>query len=190
LLGTSLCQTGHADQASCLVYRASRYLRLDQHVPDAAQQTAFETWLQNGGGFVGVHAATDCEYSWSWYGNQLIGNGAWFLSHPAIQAATLIRESEVDPSTAHLPATFSMTDEWYNFRANPRNGSQVLLRGSGAMGADHPISWKRLVGEGRMFYTALGHRPEQYSDARFQQHVLGGLQWAMQTSGVFGSGFE
>jgi type 1 glutamine amidotransferase len=147
---------------------------------------------------VGVYAATDCEYSWSCYGNQLIGNGAWFLSHPAIQAATLIRESEVDPSTAHLPATFSMTDEWYNFRANPRNGSQVLLRmdetsympGSGAMGADHPISWKRLVGEGRMFYKALGHRPEQYSDARFQQHVLGGLQWAMQTSGVFGSGFE
>jgi cytochrome c len=168
-------------------------------VLNAGEQTAFENWMQAGGGYVGIHASSDCEYDWSWYGTNILGNGAWFRSHPAIQTASLIVESSNDPSTQHLPATFSMTDEWYNFRANPRSSAQVLLRidetsyapGANAMGADHPISWKRAVGSGRAFYTALGHRPEQYTDPRFTQHVLGGLLWTLnRTPTEFANGFE
>jgi type 1 glutamine amidotransferase len=175
------------------------FLSTTGNVLDDAQQAAFQAWLEGGRGWVGIHAAADCEYAWPWYGAQILGNGAWFLSHPAIQQATLLREVADDPSTAHLPASFDFTDEWYNFRANPRPGATVLLRldeasyspGSGAMGADHPISWKRTVGAGRAWYTGLGHRNETFADARFRQHVLGGLQWAIGTESlVFGSGFE
>jgi type 1 glutamine amidotransferase len=180
-------------------YDAVVFLSTTGNVLDDAQQAAFQQWLEAGRGWVGIHAAADCEYGWPWYGAAVLGNGAWFLSHPAIQQATLVREVADDPSTAHLPASFPFTDEWYSFRANPRAGSTVLLRldeasynpGNGAMGADHPISWKRAVGQGRAWYTGLGHRDETFADVRFRQHVAGGLRWAIGAEPVlFASGFE
>jgi cytochrome c len=179
-------------------FRAVVWLSTTGDVLDAAQQSAFQVWLEAGGGYVGIHAAADCEYSWAWYGASVLGAGAWFLNHPAIQTATIIRESATDPSTAHLPQSYSFNDEWYNFRANPRPEVTVLLRldessyspGSGAMGTDHPISWKRNVGLGRSWYTGLGHRTQVYADSGFQQHVLGGLRWAMGPSVLFQDGFE
>jgi cytochrome c len=179
-------------------FRAVVWLSTTGDVLTDAQQSAFQTWLEAGGGYVGIHAAADCEYSWPWYGNNVLGAGAWFLSHPAIQTATIIRESASDISTAHLPQNFSFNDEWYNFRANPRPEVTVLLRldessyspGNGAMGADHPISWKRNVGLGRSWYTGLGHRTQTYDDSGFQQHVLGGLRWAIGTGALFSDGFE
>ncbi len=180
-------------------FRAVVWLSTTGDVLDATQQAAFQTWLEAGGGYVGIHASADCEYLWPWYGAMVLGNGAWFLSHPTIQAATVVRESADDPSTAHYLPSFGFTDEWYNFRANPRAGATVLLRldessynpGNGAMGADHPISWKRSVGAGRAWYTAMGHRSQTFTDAGFRQHVLGGLQWAMGSEAVlFANGFE
>lgn len=179
-------------------FHAVVWLSTTGDVLNDTQQLAFQTWLEAGGGYVGVHAATDCEYSWPWYGASLLGAGAWFLNHPAIQSATIIRESATDISTAHLPQSYSFTDEWYNFRANPRPEVTVLLRldessyspGAGAMGTDHPISWKRNVGLGRSWYTGLGHRTQTYADSGFQRHVLGGLQWAMATGELLRNGFE
>jgi cytochrome c len=170
-------------------------------VLNTEQQAAFEGWMQQGGGYVGIHAAADCEYGWAWYGAEVLGNGAWFSSHPVIQAATVIRESADDASTAHLPPSFSFTDEWYNFAANPRPGARVLLRldessyapGTGGMGADHPISWQRELGAGRVWYTGLGHRTETFADSRFIDHVRGGLAWVLRRDAgdaVFANGFE
>jgi type 1 glutamine amidotransferase len=179
-------------------FRAVVWLSTTGDVLNDSQQTAFQTWLEAGGGYVGVHASADCEYSWPWYGASVLGAGAWFSNHPAIQTATVIRENATDASTAHLPPSYSFTDEWYNFRANPRPQATVLLRldessyspGGGAMGADHPISWKRNVGLGRSWYTGLGHRSQTYADSGFQQHVLGGLQWAMASGELLRDGFE
>src|SRR5262245_55076739 len=83
---------------------------------DGAQQDALTRWVQAGGGWVGVHAAADAEYDWPWYGELV---GAWFLRHPAIQQATLTVDRG-SPITAHLDATWIRTDEWYDFRTNPR----------------------------------------------------------------------
>lgn len=160
------------------------WLSTSADVLDDTQQSAFQRYIQAGGGWVGVHAATDAEFDWPWYG-QLIGNGAWFRMHPAIQTARLVVEQRDHASTAHLPATFSLQDEWYNFRANPRASVKVLLRldessytaGEGAMG-DHPIAWYHEFEGGRAWYTALGHRSELYTDPFFTQHLLGGLRWA------------
>jgi type 1 glutamine amidotransferase len=160
------------------------FLSTTMDVLDEVQQAAFQRYIRAGGGWVGVHAATDAEHGWPWYG-QLIGGDAWFKSHPAIQTVTLQVEKADHPSTAHLPASFPLEDEWYNFRANPRASVTVLLRldessyapGADAMG-DHPIAWFHEFDGGRAWYTALGHRPELYQDPRFTQHLLGGIRWA------------
>ena len=165
-------------------YRAVIFLNTTGEVLNAAQKAAFEAYLRGGGGWVGVHAAADTEHAWPFYG-EVLGKGAWFVSHPPIQAATVRREDATHPSTRHYPARFTWTDEWYNFQADPRDAVDVLLNldeasynpGSGAMG-DHPIAWCHPIGRGRAWYTALGHRSETYADASFAQHLLGGILWA------------
>jgi type 1 glutamine amidotransferase len=131
-----------------------------------------------------VHAASASEYGWAWYG-QLLGGAAYFLGHPPIQSARVQVETSDHPSTAHLPQSFTRTDEWYSFRTNPRSSVQVLLTldeasygvGDLAMG-DHPIAWYHEFDGGRAWYTALGHPIEAYVDPGFTEHLLGGIRWA------------
>jgi cytochrome c len=172
------------DDATLGAYDVVVWLSTTADVLDERQQAAFQRYVQAGGGWVGVHSATDTEYDWPWYG-QLIGNDAWFRIHPPIQTAQLVVEQRDHASTAHLPASFSLQDEWYNFRANPRASVNVLLHldegsyapGEGAMG-DHPIAWYHEFDGGRAWYTALGHRSELYADPQYTEHLLGGLRWA------------
>jgi type 1 glutamine amidotransferase len=185
-------------------FRAVIFLNTTGDVLTPAEQDALDCFLRSGGGWVGVHAAADTEHGWPGYG-AILGGGAWFLSHPAIQAAKLVRESATHPSTAHLLATFTFTDEWYNFAVSPRPAVTVLLTidessylpGPGAMGADHPIAWAHGIGAGRGWYTNLGHRGETYSDQAFAQHLLRGVEWAARCEPgicagglVFRDGFE
>jgi len=94
-------------------------------------------------------------------------------------------EDALHPSTAELPNPWVRTDEWYDFRTNPRGSVHVLLTvdettyKGGGMGADHPIAWCHEFGGGRSWYTALGHSKESYtSDHAFATHLLGGIAWA------------
>ena len=142
---------------------------------NAAQQTAFEKFIRSGKGYVGIHAAADGEYDWRWYGNLV---GAYFRNHPdGTPTATVVVEDTTDPSTAGLPARWSRTDEWYNYKApsnangddySPRStaGVHVLLKmdestyaeddGSDGVDDDHPISWCQSYDGGRSWYTGLG----------------------------------
>jgi type 1 glutamine amidotransferase len=144
-------------------------------------QAALRTFVEDGGGFVGVHSATDTEYDWPWYGRLV---GAYFKRHPRVQTATVRVEDAVHPSTAMLPAEWVRRDEWYDFRSNPRDSARVLLTleestyEGGTMGADHPIAWCRSMGRGRSWYTAGGHTHAAYRDSLFRRHLLGGLRWA------------
>lgn len=164
------------------------FLNTTEDVLDEAGQAAFERYIQGGGGWVGVHAAADTEYDWPWFGG-LLGGNAWFEAHPQIQQATLLVEEPGHASTEHLTNPFQLTDEWYNFRQNPRASVSVLLTldessydvGAGAMGTDHPIAWYHEYDGGRAWYTGLGHRIELYSDPLFTQHLLGGIEWASGT---------
>ncbi|PXY27303.1 glycosyl hydrolase [Prauserella muralis] len=147
-----------------------------------AQQAAFERYVGGGGGYVGVHAASDTEYDWPWYGDLV---GAYFDSHPHIQEATVHVEDGQHPSTAHLPDQWTRTDEWYNFRDNPRQDVHVLASldegsydvGAGAMG-DHPIAWCHENSGGRAWYTGGGHTAESYAEPEFRQHLAGGILYA------------
>ena len=84
------------------------------------QQAAFERFIRSGKGYVGIHAAADAEYDWRWYGNLV---GAYFRNHPdGTPTATVVVEDTTDPSTAGLPARWSRSDEWYNYKA-PSNAN-------------------------------------------------------------------
>jgi type 1 glutamine amidotransferase len=162
-------------------YQAVVWLSTTGDVLNAGQQTAFESYMTGGGGYVGVHAAADTEYDWPFYGTTM---GAWFASHPAQQQASVIVEDRTNPSTAHLPAVWSRFDEWYNYRTNPRGAVKVLARldessySGGTMNGDHPITWCHDQGAGRAWYTGLGHTIESYSDPLFTKMLLGGIRVA------------
>ena len=157
------------------------FLHTTGDVLEPAEQQALRAFLEAGGGFVGVHSAADTEYGWPFYGRRILG--AWFASHPPVQTATLVVEDPGHASTAHLPATLQHTDEWYDFQTNPFTdpGSHVLLRvdestySGGTMGPRHPVAWTRAVGQGRSWYTALGHTDATYDLSWFQRHLLGGM---------------
>lgn len=159
------------------------FLNTTGDVLDAKQQSAFESFVESGGGYVGVHAASDCEYDWPWYAKCV---GAYFDSHPAIQKATIKVEDHIHPSTSFLPADFSLTDEWYNFKSNPRSNVRVLASldessyEGGKMMGDHPIMWCLDVGKGRSWYTNLGHRKETYVQPQFLETLEQGILWASQ----------
>ncbi|MFB6397123.1 ThuA domain-containing protein [Polymorphospora lycopeni] len=164
-------------------YAAVIWLSTTGDVLDPDQQAAFERYVRAGGGYVGVHAASDTEYSWEWYGGLV---GAYFSAHPANQQATIKVEDPAHPSTAALPANWSRYDEWYNFQTNPRGDVHVLASldertytpGAGAMGADHPIAWCHDYDGGRAWYTGGGHTNESYTEPEFVAHLLGGIQTA------------
>ncbi|TDD49371.1 carbohydrate-binding protein [Kribbella antibiotica] len=166
--------------SSLAAYKAVVFLSTTGDILNATQQAAFESYINGGGGYVGVHAAADTEYDWPYYG-QLCGS--WFHSHPAIQQVTARVEDRTHQSTAHLGTTWVRTDELYNYRTNPRPNVHVLINldestySGGNMG-DHPIAWYHAQGSGRSFYTGFGHTIESYSDASFRQHLLGGIQYA------------
>jgi type 1 glutamine amidotransferase len=151
---------------------------------DAAGQTAFESWIAAGGNYVGVHSAADTEYDWPAYGALV---GAYFKQHPASQPATVNVEVTDHPATVGLPSPWMRTDEWYDFRTNPRAnaGTTVLVTidestyTGGTMGADHPLVWAHATsGGGRAFYTEMGHTIESYADPLFRQHLVGAIRWA------------
>jgi type 1 glutamine amidotransferase len=165
-------------------FRVVVFLSTTGDVLDAAGEHALRAFVEAGGGFLGVHAAADTEYGWPWY-EELVG--ARFARHPPVQRASVRVADRDHPAMAGLPERWVRTDEWYDFRANPRGRVRVLATldestyQGGGMGADHPIAWCRgggRLGRGRAFYTAGGHTEQSWSEPRFLQHVAGALRWA------------
>ena len=162
-------------------YNTVIFLCTTGDVLNPAQETDFQRYIQAGGGYAGIHSATDTEYGWTWYGGLA---GAYFTSHPAQQDATLIVKDHDHPATKHLGEVWKRRDEWYNFK-NLNPNVKVLLSideksyQGGTNGDNHPMSWCHEYDGGRAFYTALGHTKESYAEKEFLQHVLGGIKYAI-----------
>lgn len=158
------------------------------------QRKAFEDYINNGGGFVGIHGAGgDSLYLWEWYADTLLGGR--FIGHPnnpQFQDARVdIEKTKSRIGMANAPG-WTMNDEWYSFEKSARElGASVVatldessydpgdLRGRDLhMGDDHPIAWTRCVGNGRSFYSAIGHRSEVYHMPENLVLLRDGLQWA------------
>ena len=162
-------------------YAAVVFLNTTGNILSSHQEAAFERFIQAGGGFVGIHSATDTEYDWIWY-SKLVG--ANFESHPRQQNAKINVVDKTHPSTKHLPDIWERFDEWYNFK-NLNKDVHVLAKideksyEGGKLGDDHPMAWYHDYDGGRAFYTEFGHTEESYVDSNYLKHILGGIQYAI-----------
>jgi glucose/arabinose dehydrogenase len=173
--------TNYFNEDSLKKYAALIFLSATGDILSGNEEIAVERYMQSGGGFVGIHAASDAEYDWTWYGQMI---GAYFESHPAQQEANIIVKDNTHPATKGLPATWKRFDEWYNFKKISKD-LKVLLTideksyTGGKNGEFHPMSWYHEFDGGRVFYTELGHTDESYADPVYLNHLLGGIQYAM-----------
>ncbi len=161
---------------------------------DDDELAALQDYIRAGGGYVGLHAATDTMHTVPWY-SELSGGGARFRNHPAQQTAVMRVEDPTHPSTEMLPLAWERWDEWYNFTTNPREDVHTLITldestynpGSGTMGDDHPLSWCQNFEGGRAWYEGAGHTDASYeTDTSFIEHMLGGIEWAAGVAGDAG----
>jgi type 1 glutamine amidotransferase len=166
-------------------YKVVIFLSTSGDILNEEQQAALKSFIEQGGGLAAIHAGVAgdvaTEGAWPWYGEALC---ARFTNHSAIVQATVNIEDRKHPSTAPLPEQWVRTDEWYNFIASPRGQARVLASldettyQGGTMGKDHPIAWCKQVGQGRIWYTALGHTESSFTEPLFLLHLLGGIQAA------------
>jgi type 1 glutamine amidotransferase len=157
------------------------------------QRAAFKAWLAKGGGFAGFHGSGgDPSYFWDWYVDTLIG--ARFIGHPIahqFQQGRVVVDDRKSAITRGLGDEWSMTEEWYSFAASPRKtGAHILVtldeasykpEGFGTQDlrmGDHPLAWTHCVGNGRSFYSAIGHRPESYTEPHSIRLLEQGIAWA------------
>ncbi len=166
-------------------YGAVIFLMTTGEIFNDNQQAAFERYIHAGGGFVGIHSASDTEYDWPWYGELLGAFNNVANKHSRILQTTVHVVDRTHPSTAMLPSLWVRTDEWYNFATNPRGKVHVLMTldestyTGGTMGADHPIAWWHDFDGGRSWYTAMGHTSESYYEPLFLAHLWGGITYAV-----------
>lgn len=166
----------------------------------ADQRAAFEGFVKRGGGFVGIHAAGDNSHeAWGWYVANIIGTE--FIGHPMdpqFQKARVTIEDRAHVAAKGLPGQWVRTDEWYSFARSPRDTPGItvfatidersykpgsLMGTDLAMGKDHPIAWWRCAGEGRVFYSAMGHTAESFAEPEYRRMLLGATRWALRLEG-------
>jgi type 1 glutamine amidotransferase len=159
------------------------------------QRAAFRAYLEHGGGYAGIHGSGgDPKWFWDWYADTLLG--ARFIGHPGrpqFQTATVQVAGKQNGFTA---GAWPLLEEWYSFDRNPVSGGAVAVatidekdyqpigyRGESLSMGYHPIAWRKLIGTGRMFYTAIGHRPENYDEPHAAALLAEGIAWAMGQEG-------
>ena len=165
-------------------YSAVIWLNTTGDVLNNEQQSEFQRYIQAGGGYVGIHAAADCEYDWAWYGKL---TGAYFLDHPNpdnVQKGKFYVTRKGHPLVMGMPDEFERTDEFYSYKQINTSINVVLkideksYRG-GKNGEDHPMSWYHEFDGGRAFYTGMGHTNETFTEELFLNHLWAGLQYSM-----------
>ncbi|MDI9635615.1 ThuA domain-containing protein [Kamptonema cortianum] len=162
-------------------YKVVIFLNTTGDVLNRSQEEAFEKFHRRGGGFVGIHSASDTEYEWKFYGQVV---GAYFSGHPAVQQATIRVLDRTHPSTRHLSDSWVRRDEWYDFKAQPMEHCKVICElepesyQGRKMSGRQPTVWFHDKFGGRAFYTGGGHTPESFGEPEFRQHLLGAIKWA------------
>jgi len=179
-------QLAHYD---AIIFNNTTHLSLT----DLAHRTALLAFVKSGKGIVGIHAASDSFYTWP-EGQELLGG--FFHSHPWGSGDTVA--VKLDDPQSPINATFGghgfwVKDEIYQIIGPySRTRQHVLLsldmsRPENARKPDElvrtdndfPIAWIKQEGRGRVFYTSLGHNPEDYRTRGLLQHFLDGIQYAL-----------
>ncbi len=147
-------------------------------------------FVRNGKGYVGVHCGADTFYSWPEYGKNL--SGGYFNGHgPNHKELTLINEDPSHPAMKGVGPTWVIADEFYTYKPESfsRDNVRVLMSVDSVnsdlagqkmeKGGDYALAWCKNYEKGRAFYTALGHREDVWTNPKFQEHLLGGIKWAL-----------
>jgi type 1 glutamine amidotransferase len=172
------------NEANLKKYDLVLFLSTTMDVLGPDQEQAFKKYINNGGNYMGIHAASDTEYGWPWYGKLV---GAYFTSHPNdpnVREAKMNVVNREHPSTVHLKETWVRNDEWYNYKnINPDMNVLIYLDETsyegGTNGDNHPIAWYQEFDGGRVFYTGGGHTNESYDEPDFQKHLVGGINYCL-----------
>jgi uncharacterized protein len=152
---------------------------------DAAQKAELLQFVRDGHGFVAAHVALTAFESWPEF-LELIG--ARFDQHPIVGPGTIVNENPNFPATRHLPSSFAFSDEFYQPKAHSREKIDVLLRldlsnvppgPSLHLNGDYPLAWAKTYGNGRVFYSSLGHASATWDIRDVQQMYFEALRWAL-----------
>jgi hypothetical protein len=158
--------------------------------PDTAKlRESFMSWVKGGGAVFGIHAATDCSYSWQEFGEMM---GGWFSGHPWNCEVGVRNDDPTNPVNAAFDGKgFKIADEIYTVNKGDiysREKQRLLLsidpavtdtKKAGRADGDVGVSWIKMWGKGRMFYCSLGHHNEIFATPAVLGHYLAGMQWAM-----------
>jgi type 1 glutamine amidotransferase len=178
--------TANLKQYAALVFSNSN----NEAFENDSQREAFRSYIQAGGGFVGIHSASGSERNWPYFWSVV---GGKFLRHPKFQKFVVRVKDPSHPSTKDLPATFEWADEcYYNDHLNPaihpllvtdpaklEDPDKATYPGD-RFGDSLPLAWYQEFDGGREFYTALGHQKEDYANPILYKHILGGILWAIR----------
>ena len=138
-----------------------------------ARREALQRFVRRGGGILAIHAAADSHYHWPWYGKLI---GGRFARHPPGTPKGIVRYVATGD-------TRSRTDEWYYFDDYDPGSRLLTTLDPASIGEPdvnpNPMSWTRKIDGGRVFYTAMGHTAESYSEPWFVRHLGSGLDWAL-----------
>jgi len=161
--------------------------------------------ISGGKGFVGVHAASDTFHTepdsmdkgtrYVAYGEKsdpyLRMLGAEFITHgdnPRLQTTGLIVNDAKFPGLEGVKSPVEFTEEWYSLKDFAPDLHVILTVDTSRMKnacyerRPYPGSWARMQGKGRVFYTAIGDRPENWQNAFFLSHLAGGIRWTLGTA--------
>jgi len=172
------------------------------NVLKSSHKSAIQKFVEDGGGLIAQHAMGDSSLAgfWPWWKSQL---GTDFISHPAdpqFQAADVISLAEAHPVMAGLGSKFSLIDEWYTF-SGPVSGEVIVLAGldestyspvnkvygvedlrMGPEPGDHPIIWAKCPGQGKLVYSALGHKTDSFDSKPHQMLLRNAMAWVRSDS--------
>jgi type 1 glutamine amidotransferase len=178
-------------------FQAIVFLNASGDMLNAAQEQAFQQWLQGGGGWLGIHSAGDDSHlGWRWYIDELIG--ARFTAHilgPQFQRATVVLENQGHPALRGIPDIWQHEEEWYSWASSPRAAGFTILATLDedsytpvqkflgherdlSMG-DHPVVWTNCVDAGRSLYMAMGHKADAFAQPQVQRLIENSLVWLM-----------
>lgn len=153
------------------------------------QKAALLSFVHDDGkGFVGVHSAAITFTSWPAYGDMI---GGYFDEHPwgTFDARILVEDSNF-PGMQQFPKSFVLRDEIYQIKDFSRDRVRVLMRldaskldlkvpGVHRRDLDFAVSWAKMYGKGRVYYSTLGHVEQNWDDPRIQKMYVEAIKWAM-----------
>ena len=153
-----------------------------------ANRDYFIKWVKEGHAFAGFHSATDTYKDWEPYWDMIGGS---FDGHPWHEDVTLDVEDPSHPSALHLDTQWTIKDEIYQMKNYNRDRIHVILsmnpksvKGKGKRkDGDYAVAWCRAFGKGKVFYTSLGHRDDVWNNPVYQQHIEGGVLYALGIPG-------